>query len=434
LSDGELLRRAMQGDEESAAALHDQYFDRIYDFCIRLLLDAEAAASAAEETLRRSLTSLSSLPQPEAFRAHLFSTALDVALKGGSTIERAVEEAQKETFQQIDLERLSDPDHATVAQDEASLVWESVSKLDPRDYALLDLHLRQDLLVPEIAQALGIGKGSVQSGLDRLKKDGEGDALALIMARRASRDCGDLRRVLLALPIAATRGQLRQATEHHTRFCSVCAAARRELVAPLEIFGALAAVPPPAGLRESVRQRVMAAWMAVPHVAPVEAPPETVPPPPPPPPAVTEAAASGEGRGGRWHGLTAGRNLVLPLGAVFIVLGAAGGIAWGTGMFGGSGGGSAKATPSATPGLTPYPTNTAMATVTPTEAPISTPSPTEPPSPTPEETATESQTAIPTSAVTETAGPTSDTPTPQATLLPGATSTPVPTATHSHRY
>ncbi len=103
-------------------------------------------------------------------------------------------------------------------------------------------------------------------------------------------------------------------------------------------------------------------------MAPVGASSDVTPPLPPP---ATETGGSGEGRGGRrgplvalgalgdrWQRLTSGHSLLLPLGAAVIVLGAAGGIAWGTGMFGGSGGGGVEATPSATPGVTPSPTNT----------------------------------------------------------------------------
>ncbi len=73
LSDGVLAQGALQGDAESAAALYDRYFDRVYDFCLRLLFDAEAAAAAAAEILRRSLTTPSESPAPEGFRTHLFS-------------------------------------------------------------------------------------------------------------------------------------------------------------------------------------------------------------------------------------------------------------------------------------------------------------------------------------------------------------------------
>jgi DNA-directed RNA polymerase specialized sigma24 family protein/cell division septation protein DedD len=432
LSEGELVQEGLQGDGESATAPHDLYFDQAYDFCLRILRDTDAAASAAAEALQRSLASLSSLPQPEAFRANLFSEALKLILESAPAIQRPAEDAEQEALWQISPERLRDPSHVAIAQEEASLVWESVSRLDPRDYALLDLHLRQGLQVSEIGKVFGIGQRSAQSGLDKLKRDTERESLALIMARRVSSSCPDLRHVLLSLPIAATREQLRRTTERHTKSCAVCSTALGGMISPLEVFTALAAVSPPAGLREESRQRIIASGTTVFQVAPVGASSDVTPPLPPP---AAETGGSGEGRGGRrgpllalgvlgdrWQRLTSGHNLFLPLGAAVIILGAAGGIAWGTGMFGGSGGGGVEATPSATPGVTPSPTNTNTVTATPTEEASATPTPTE--SPTPEETATETPTAIPTVAVTETPTPTpalgTYTPTPRATPSPTA--------------
>ena len=435
------MQEGLRGDDESVTALHDLYFDQTYDFCLRLLFDADAAANTATVAFQRPLASLSSPPQPEAFRANLFSEVLRLVLESAPTIQRPGEGAEQEILRQISPERLRDVGHATVAQEEASLVWESVSRLDLRDYALLDLHLRQGLQVPEIARVFGIGQRSAQSGLDKLKSDTERDALALIMARRVSSSCPDLRHVLLSLPIAATREQLRRATERHAKSCAVCTAALGGIVSPLEVFSALALVPPPAGLREESRRRIVAMGTAIPQATPVEAVSDAVPPPPPP---AAETGGSGEGRRGRrgplvalgalgdhWQRLTSGHSLFLPLGAAVIVLGAAGGIAWGTGMFGGSGGDKVEATPSATPGVTPSPTNTV--TATPTEEASATPTPTE--SPTPEETATETPTAIPTVAVAETPTPTpalgTYTPTPGATPSPSAR-TPTPTAAGRH--
>lgn len=432
MSEGELVQGSPHGDGESVTTPHDLYLDQTYDFCLRLLFDADAAANAATEALQRSLASLSSPPQPEAFRANLFSEALKLVLESAPKIQRPAEGAEQEALWQISPERLRDIGHATVAQEEASLVWENVSRLDPRDYALLDLHLRQGLQISEIARVFGIGQRSAQSGLDKLKGDTERDALALIMARRVSSSCPDLQHVLLSLPIAATREQLRRATERHAKSCAVCTAALGGIVPPLEVFAALAPVSPSAELREESQRRAIASGTTVFQVAPVGASSDAASPLPPP---ATETGGSGERRvgrkgplvalgalGARWQRLTSGHRLFLPVGAAVIVLGAAGGIAWGTGMFGGSGGGGVEATPSATPGVTPSPTNTIPATATPTEEPSATPTPTE--SPTPEETATETPTAVPTVALTETPTPTpalgTYTPTPRATPSPTA--------------
>jgi len=438
-SDWELARRALQGDEESAAALYDRYFDRVYDFCLRLLFTTEAAAAAAAETLRRSLTRPSEPAALDSFRTHLFSDAVAVAVRRSLERERPLDEAQGETFQRVDPERLNDPIRAPLAQEEAGLVWEGVLRLDPRDYALLDLHRRQGLETAELAAALQISRQAAQRGLDKLTRDTESGISSLIMARRGSRNCEGLRRALLGLPIAATGEQLLRVTERHVRSCPVCTATWRALVPPFEVFGALAAVPPSLGLRESARERVLAAWRTASTAAAMDATPGIAPPPP----VVTGAAAAGAGGGGRrrppidtgalgegWQRLTSGRNLILPLGAALVVLATAGGIAWGTGVFGGSGGGTAISSP--TPKATPRATDTLVPTLTPSPAASATASPTVEPSSTPEEEPTTMPTALPETA-TPTTTPATPTPSPVATATspPSATETPTPEPSHT---
>ena len=431
-SDWELARRALQGDPESVATLFDRYFDRVYDFCLRLLLDAQAAADAATETLRRSLTTLSDPAALESFKTHLFSDAVAVAVRRSMERERPLEEAQTEAFQQMDSERLSDPIRAPLAQEEAGLVWEGVLRLDPRDYALLDLHRRQDLDTTELATVLGISKQAAQRGLAKIQKDTESGISSLIMARHGSRSCEGMRRALLGLPIAATAEQLRRLTERHVRSCPVCAAARRALVPPFTVFGALAAMPASPTVHDSAQERVLAAWEAAPTLSTGATPAAAAPPPT----VVARAAASGGGGGGArrllvdtgalgeaWQRLISRRNPILPLGAALVVLAAAGGIAWGTGMLGGSRGGTAVAspTPEATSTGTPIP-------ATPTASPTAsvTPQPTVEASPTSEKkaTPTPTATALPPTA-TPTATATADNITP--TRTPRPTRTPEPT-------
>ena len=441
LSDGVLVQGALQGDAESAAALYDRYFDRVYDFCLRLLFNADAAAAAAAETLRRSLTTLSEPAAIDSFRTHLFSHAVAVAVRRSLERERPLEEAQTEALQRVDPDRLSDPIRAPLAQEEAGLVWEGVLRLDPRDYALLDLHRRQGLEAAELAAVLQIKQQDARRGLDKLARDTEGRISSLIMARRGSRNCEGLRRALLGLPIAATGEQLRRVTERHVRSCPVCTATWRALIPPFEVFGALAAVPPSLGLRESARERVLAAWGMASTAPPTDEAPGIAPPPP----VVTGAAAAGAGGGGRrrppidtgalsegWQRLTSGRNLILPLGAALVVLATAGGIAWGTGVFGGSGGGTAVSSP--TPKATPSATDTPIPSTTLAASPTAsaTASPTVEPSSTPEEEPTTMPTALPETA-TPTTTPATPTPSPVATATspPSATETPTPEPSHT---
>ncbi len=66
--------------------------------------------------------------------------------------------------------------------------------------------------------------------------------LWLIVGRRGSRNCDGMRRAMLGLPIAATRGQVRKAVDKHVKSCPVCTATRAGLASPLLVLAAFSLV------------------------------------------------------------------------------------------------------------------------------------------------------------------------------------------------
>jgi hypothetical protein len=143
-------------------------------------------------------------------------------------------------LRQVDSDRLVDPAQAAEMQETSALVWEAAEALDRRTYAVLDLHVRQGLDSAEIAEALGVSKGNAYTMLNRMKKSLEEAIGAFVLARRGSRDCVELERVVAAFAIPPVTPEARKAIDKHVRRCDVCA---RSPPFMLELFGAFAAVP-----------------------------------------------------------------------------------------------------------------------------------------------------------------------------------------------
>ena len=57
--DAELEGLAAGGDREAFAELYSRHFDRVYDFSLRLLRDADEAADVAQETFLKAMAALS---------------------------------------------------------------------------------------------------------------------------------------------------------------------------------------------------------------------------------------------------------------------------------------------------------------------------------------------------------------------------------------
>ncbi|HUS83004.1 MAG TPA: hypothetical protein VM013_07115 [Dehalococcoidia bacterium] len=405
---------------EKAAELFDLHFNRVYDFCLRVLGLPDAAADAAEESFRNALAAASQAAAGS-FQILLFSATLD-AIEPHLQLRRPTAIGSNPLFHQVDIERLADATRGPSAQETAGLIWETMSRLEPADYVLLDLHFRQDLDTKDLAAILRTNENAVKSRLSKLLSRTEPELSSLIVGRRGSRNCEGMRRAMLGLPIAATRGQVRKAVEKHVRACPICTATRAGLASPLSVLAAFSLVAPGSAESEAARGRLIAAAAALPPiVAPVAA--AAAAPPPPTPVAATGGAGGVGGLGGRppafnvglgdrWRqffgNLQFSNSMTLPIVGAVVVLAVAVAIAFGTGVFGGSGGGTAKPTRTPTATRTPAATPTPRPTATPTTEP----SPTEEPA-----TATpEEPTATPTIDVT-----------PSETPLPGtATATPEP--------
>ena len=444
--DGEPLGMS-SANAEKAAELFDLHFSRVYDFSLRVLGLPDAATHVAEESFRNALAAPATAGS---FDVRLFSAALD-ALEPRLKLRHPSSIGSNPLFHQVDVARLADTTRAPSAQETGGLIWETMSRLDPADYVLLDLRFRQNLSESDLAAILKTNERAVKARLSKLLKRTEPELSSLIVGRRGSRNCEGMRRAMLGLPIAATRGQVRKAVEKHARSCPMCTATAAGLASPLLVLAAFSLVTPSAVDSEAARARLLAAAAALPLIAAPAVAAAAPPPPPPPIPVAAPGSIStssgmgggprmpGIGNGGLWRrffgGIQFSNGMALPVVGAVVVLAVAVAIAFGTGMFGGSSGsGSPKATP------TPTATRTVAATSTPkpTKTPTSEPSPTEEPATaTPEEaTSTPAPSVSPTATLPPgpathtpkppTATPEPVTPTPEATEAPAPSDTPSP--------
>jgi RNA polymerase sigma factor (sigma-70 family) len=260
-----LVARASKGDRDAMAELYNRHFDGVYDFVRRMMRDADEAADVVQDVFLKAMTAMGSLKKGERFRSWLFSIAHNTALNRLEKQKRITrplageEEEEARIFQQVDTDRLADPQAALVDQETASLVWEAAAGLDRRQYALLDLHVRQGLDSAEIAQVMGVSKGNAYTMVSRLKSAVEESITAYVMVRRGRKECPVLNDILAEQEIAGMTPELRRLVNRHVSECPTCQRTKKRIVSPVAILGAFAAVPPPFGLKESIFQTVSAA-------------------------------------------------------------------------------------------------------------------------------------------------------------------------------
>jgi RNA polymerase sigma factor (sigma-70 family) len=257
-SDEELAARAGEGDQDAFAQLYSRYFDRTYDFAGRVVRDPDRAADVVQTAFIRAYEGLGGGTRPRSFKAWLFGIAHNYAideLRRGRRVvssSTATEEGDWLELTVADGARFADPALAAQVAEAGALVWQAASALGPEEYALLDMHVRQELSVDELAANLGLRAGAVYTRLSRLRDAVEDALTAELLSRRGRRDCAELDALLGASQPGALTIEVRRAVKRHLDGCDACAENKRRLVSASAILAAFVPLPASAGVRESV--------------------------------------------------------------------------------------------------------------------------------------------------------------------------------------
>ncbi len=260
LTDEELASRAIGGDQAAFADLYERYFGKVYDQIARMLRNTADASDVAQDTFMKMLAGLGTRPPHTSFRAWLYTiarnTAIDRIRSGRHMAALQAEEGDDEDegrFYQTAPASDDDPERTAISEDLAALVWQAARGLNPNEYTLLDLNLRQGLEAEEIAEALGTTRGNVYTMLSRLRDSFEQSFTALLLARRGREDCAALNEILAH---AAARDELstqtRRAVNRHASRCDICGGNRRRFVSAAELFGGFVPVLPGLTLKDEI--------------------------------------------------------------------------------------------------------------------------------------------------------------------------------------
>ncbi|HIE55279.1 MAG TPA: RNA polymerase sigma factor, partial [Chromatiaceae bacterium] len=259
-AEASLVVAAQGGDMVAFEALYRQYFGAVYDFAVRTMKDSHSAADAVQDAFIKAHDKIGQLRDPEAFRPWLYAIVRREALgkfrsQARETFVPAIDSGDagvNPLLSLVDDDPAADPNAAAELADSAALVWEAAASLDADTYTVLDLHVRQGLNSAEIAEVLGISKGNAYTKLNRMKERTGTAISTYLLIRKGSKDCDELSRIVAGFEFPPVTETLHKRVDRHAKSCDECSKRRKALVAPMSIFAALAAVPPPAGLQEAV--------------------------------------------------------------------------------------------------------------------------------------------------------------------------------------
>jgi RNA polymerase sigma factor (sigma-70 family) len=259
-ADADLVGAAAAGDRAAFAGIYDRYADRLYDFCLGMVGDRDAA-DCVQEAFCMAAVDLPTLRDPAKLRPWLYAIARHQALRALRARKRETTSDELPELPSADF----GPDVLAARNELAALVAQAEGGLSDRDRDVLNLAYRHGLTGAELAQALGVSNESAKKMVQRLRDTVEKSLGALLVVRQVKsgqNNCPEL-----AAIVTGWDGQftilLRKRISRHIESCPDCDEERGRLVHPRVLLGASAVlIPAPAWLRDQTLTQVRLAPVA----------------------------------------------------------------------------------------------------------------------------------------------------------------------------
>jgi RNA polymerase sigma factor (sigma-70 family) len=249
-TDEQLVGAARNGDSDAFATIYDRYAEALFNAAYRQLGNREEAADVVQDTFVLASERFDQLRDPSRLKSWLYAIATRQALR---VVRARLRSTPTDEFGDI-VDGSATPDEQAERGDLAVLLRTAAEGLSPTERVILGLHL-SGMSPAEIAEAVGQRLEGVHVTLHRLRSQVELSLGALLMLRRARRDCDGL-----ATAVGRWDGhfspRVRKRVVRHLRDCPACQARRSRMMTPEALLALLPWLALPAALRSRVLERI----------------------------------------------------------------------------------------------------------------------------------------------------------------------------------
>ena len=190
--DAELVRRFKQGDQAAFASIVERYQDRVFTQSFRWMGDRQIAEEVSQDVFLALYKSLHNFRGDARLSTWIYRVVINHCKN------RKLYRKRRHTDRHEPLEgtrRSEDAPKRQLAADQpgtdatthqaeaASLVQEALQRLDPEQRRIIVLRDVQDLSYEEIAEILGLARGTVKSRLHRARS-----TMASILSEKISQE------------------------------------------------------------------------------------------------------------------------------------------------------------------------------------------------------------------------------------------------------
>lgn len=158
------IHKIKNGDQNAASCLFEKYYDRVYHYCYRRVLNQEAAQDLTQDTFIRVISSIDTYKDYGKFENYLYVIA-------GNLCKNYYKKMQSMPIPFEDVE-ITDTDDLN-SKEEAIVVRQALEGLEEIEREIILLRFYQELKIKDVARILGINlsttKYHLKKGLDELK-------------------------------------------------------------------------------------------------------------------------------------------------------------------------------------------------------------------------------------------------------------------------
>src|SRR5579884_575383 len=248
--DAELGAALRAGGADAFEELFVRYRTRLHDAIAQLVRNPAVAEDLTQEAFLRALEQRATLREPAHVRAWLYRIAINLAKEH---LLRDRDARHGEVRETVPADG-DGPERTAMEHSDEELIASAMASMETRQRTALDLAVRHNLSMAEVAQALGIAVAHAHVVVHRAKT-ALGHAIRVLLVARSRTHCARLATMVPAGVEQLTPWQ-RRSVEHHMRHCAVCSARGRALTSPLELLGGIALLPLPASLAGGWRPRL----------------------------------------------------------------------------------------------------------------------------------------------------------------------------------
>ncbi|TDB75243.1 sigma-70 family RNA polymerase sigma factor, partial [Actinomadura sp. KC216] len=242
MDDHLLVEALRERDADAPAAVYDAHADRLYAYCWFQLRCRDAAQVALRDTFIVAEAHIGKLRDPDRFGPWLYAIA---------RLECARRMPSRDQAPDVPV-----ASHDQEDVDQRIMAWQAVLALRPMSREILELRVRHQLSVPDLAAVFDVPLKDAQAALESAHAELEEALIAEILAHQGPYGCSQRARLL-----RERRGEfnhdLNGRLMRHADDCPACGAFRPRTVSAAKVYGLL----PDADLGAELRLRVMSCFM-----------------------------------------------------------------------------------------------------------------------------------------------------------------------------